>query len=181
MLGKSIVLLGAESTGKTTLAHALAARFSLPLCPEYVRTYLSNKKALGLISSEGELSKDEVPSIAIGQIALEDTVLNNTSDAAILDTSLLMTYVYARYYFKENYFWLRNALVKRLSLYQYHFLLVPDIPFIADPQRGTERNRLEVHQMLIHFLHEMDISYITLKGEHENRLQEASQTILSFL
>ena len=32
-----VVLFGAESTGKSTLAERLAARFSAPWAPEYVR------------------------------------------------------------------------------------------------------------------------------------------------
>ena len=39
-----VCLHGAESTGKSTLARKLAARFACPAVPEYGRTYAEGKK-----------------------------------------------------------------------------------------------------------------------------------------
>ena len=40
---KKIVIIGPESTGKSTLCEALAKHYNTNWCPEYARQYLSKK------------------------------------------------------------------------------------------------------------------------------------------
>ena len=64
----NVAVLGAESTGKTTLCRDLAAHFASPWVPEYMRTYLQAKWDNEQLTCTWE---DLLP-IAQGQIELEN-------------------------------------------------------------------------------------------------------------
>jgi len=61
---KKIVIIGPESTGKTTLSEELAKHFNTISCPEYAREYLSQN---GINYNYYDLLK-----IAQGQLVMED-------------------------------------------------------------------------------------------------------------
>ncbi|MGI8950056.1 MAG: AAA family ATPase [Chitinophagaceae bacterium] len=61
---KKIVIIGPESTGKSTLSAQLAEYFNTIWCPEYAREYLTKHGK--------EYSYDNLLTIAKGQLALED-------------------------------------------------------------------------------------------------------------
>ena len=61
---KKIVILGPESTGKSTLCEQLALHFNTLSCPEYARQFLSEN---GL-----KYNYDSLLTIAKGQLTLED-------------------------------------------------------------------------------------------------------------
>ena len=64
---KKIVIIGPESTGKTTLCEQLAAHYKTCWCPEFAREYLVEK---GKDYTYGDLLN-----IAHGQVELEYTML----------------------------------------------------------------------------------------------------------
>src|SRR5437868_9108908 len=61
---KKIVIIGPESTGKSTLCEQLAAHYNTLWCPEYAREYL--------LKNGTNYSFDDLLTIAKGQIALEE-------------------------------------------------------------------------------------------------------------
>ena len=61
---KKIVIIGPESTGKTTLSEELAKHFNAIFCPEYAREYLLQN---GIRYNYSDLIR-----IAQGQLAMED-------------------------------------------------------------------------------------------------------------
>ena len=69
-----VVITGAESTGKTTLAQALANYYSEPWTGEFVREYVDQL--------ERELQPKDLEAIARGQFATEDAKLEQTSQVA---------------------------------------------------------------------------------------------------
>ena len=71
-----VCLTGAESTGKTELAKALARHFSAVLVPEYSREYS--------LARQNALSYSDVGPIAHGQMEREDAAVG--SHLIILDT-----------------------------------------------------------------------------------------------
>ncbi len=76
-----IVVFGTESTGKTTLAQALAAHFREPWSPEFVREFWDLKA--------GKISGADLGTIALGQMANEDRAAARARRAVFLDTDLL--------------------------------------------------------------------------------------------
>lgn len=83
----SVCLFGPESTGKTTLARALATAFKTVFVPEYGRFYC---EAFG-----NECDTDDLRAIVRGQRALQDAGRRKAKTLLILDTDVVMTSVWA--------------------------------------------------------------------------------------
>jgi len=84
---KSFVIVGPESTGKTTLAKTLAQEYNTFWVPEYARKYLSE-----LDRPYGE---NDLNAIAKGQLDLEDKFLNRGEHILFFDTNLLVIKVWS--------------------------------------------------------------------------------------
>ena len=93
---KRVCVFGPESTGKSTLAKALAEYFRSVCVPEYARTYLEAKQALARVATdtlapEVELDEHDFLAIARGQIASEEALARRSSGVLIADTDPLLT------------------------------------------------------------------------------------------
>src|ERR1044072_1792559 len=85
-----VCLVGAESTGKTTLASALAEHFGTVWVPEYGREYSERK-----LAEEGgyDFRTDEFAHIAARQCEMEDEAARRANRILICDTDAFATSV----------------------------------------------------------------------------------------
>ena len=165
---KRIVLTGAESTGKSTLAKSLSKHYCAPWSKEFAREYVDS---LGR-----DLMAKDIETIARGQLALEDAAAKKAQGIVIHDTNIVSTILYADYYFGAALDW-ANAIVpeRRYSLY---LLCSPDIPWVADPgQRVSSNARALLHQLFTARMEKYDLPYQQISGSHTNRLKEAIEAI----
>lgn len=84
---KRICIIGGESTGKTTLAKALAKVFDTTFVPEYARTVIEE--------NGGSLDLSDYERIAFGQKALNDTLLPTANKVIFHDTDFLTTKIWS--------------------------------------------------------------------------------------
>ena len=149
-----VAILGAESTGKTTLCRDLAAHFGCPWVPEYMRTYLQAKWD----NEQLTCTWDDLLPIAQGQIELENKLAaqaaqNSNSSYLFCDTSLFELMVYSHWYYDNC----PDALTKAALTHHYDLILLTDIdtPWVADDLRDSPHQRDEIsayfaHQLTIH-------------------------------
>ena len=158
-----VVLTGSESTGKTTLAERLAARYGVAWGAEFVREYA--------VAKGTPLDAADVEPIARGQIALEDRARADAARAGdglvVLDTDLLSTAVYARHYYGACPPWIERAVRERRA--DLYLLCVPDVPWVADPQRDRPRARDEMHALFAAKLVEIGATSVEVRGEWKER------------
>lgn len=138
---RRVVLTGGESTGKTTLARDLAARWKTAWAPEAAREVA--------LARPGGLGPEDVPVIARGHVRLADEASRAASEAGralvFLDQDLLSTVVYARHYYGSCPAWIeRLALERRGDLY---LLCLPDLPWESDGVRDRPSARDAVHAL----------------------------------
>lgn len=165
---KRIVLIGAESTGKSTLAKALAEHFNAPLSNEYVRHYVDQVQR--------ELSAEDLTPIARGQLAAEDVACAAAKDLVIHDTNILSSIIYAKHYFGISLDWVDHAFAERD--YTLYLLCLPDIPWIADDgQRESPESREQLHTIFKATLDELDLPYVEIGGSAEARISSAIAAI----
>lgn len=161
-----IVLIGAESTGKSTLAAQLASRLGLPLTREYARLYVERVAR--------PLGADDVEPIAKGQLAEEDRF--GEVPVVLHDTNLLSTLIYARHYYAFAPQWLEEAL--RTRPYDLYLFCQPDIPWLADEgQRDSEVARAQLHQAFDAELRSRHATIVRIEGGADERLALALSAV----
>jgi NadR type nicotinamide-nucleotide adenylyltransferase len=161
-----IVLTGPESTGKTTLARELAALYDTPWSAEYAREYASTRASLGL---------EDVEAIARGQIVNEDRATLAARDLVILDTDLVSTAVYSRFYYATVAEWIARAAAERLG----DLYLMPDleVPFVPDTVRDSADARPALHQSFVDELSRLGARVVRVGGSLNDRRAQARAAI----
>lgn len=168
---QKIVLLGAECTGKSTLAMALAHHFQTRFVPEYMRTYLQNKPAQYICQYD-----DLVP-IACGQIHSENMAYTQAVRYLFCDTSLILLKVYSEYYFGAC----PDFITQTIPKLHYDYILLTDnigISWQPDEQRDLPHGHNIIRQNIIKQLEYYQLPYHTVSGTTQQRLQQV-QHILS--
>ena len=158
-----VAILGAESSGKSTLAEALAARYGTVWVPEYLREFVDTR---GRVPFES----DQYP-IARTQLEREDAAAARATRFLFCDTTPLMTALYSRQYWGR----VDPQLARLDSRHDYALTLVtaPDSPWEPDGlQRESEEVRQQVHRMLLDTLAARAIPYILLEGELAQRMRQ---------
>ncbi len=166
-----VAILGAESSGKSILAEALAARYDTVWVPEYLREFVETHQRVP--------RAEEQILIATTQIQREKETAQRAKTWLFCDTSPVMTAVYSRHYFKRT-----DAALEQLEQsHTYDFTLVtaPDFPWSADGlQRDSSAVRQQIHEELLGILDERGIPFLLVEGSLAKRVEQVQFT-LSFL
>lgn len=168
---RRVVLIGSESTGKTTLAERLAQHYGVDWVPEFVRDYAAQKN--------GVLTFDDHGPIARGQIALEEErrarAIACAAPLLLQDTDLLSTAVYCAHYYGNCPTWIADtARERRPDLY---LLLDIDIPWQQDPQRDRGDLRSEMHALFLDAVRRSGVPYTLISGDRDSRFAMAQHAI----
>lgn len=173
---KRICLVGVESSGKTTLAQALAQYYQTIWIPEYGREYWQGRR---YIPDAQIWHTYEFIQIAKGQIQWEDDLAMKANRLLIADTDALATHVWHRRYLGYASSWVEQIADSRD--YDLYILTVPDFEFVQDGTRESEAIRLQMHNWFLEVLQNKGKSYITVSGTPQQRLETAIATITPLL
>ncbi len=187
MSAERVVLVGAESTGKTTLARdlcdALRARggafANTRWVPEYGRDYTVEKLAReggadGRMEALVWTTADFV-AIAREQNALEARAARETGPVLICDTDTLATAIWHERYLGAHSAEVEALVITRPSLYllTHH----DDVPFEADAIRDGERFRAWMTEAFVQRLRGTGHTLVTVRGSREARVAAALRVI----
>ena len=167
---KRVCLLGAESTGTTTMTAALAERFATVWVPEYGREYSVPKDARG-----DAWTTDEFVMIARRQQALEDELARDANRILFCDTDALTTAM-----FHEQYMGSRAPEVEAIArsrTYDLTFLTADDFPWVDDGTRASPVARARMQRRFEEELRARLEPVVELRGSHEARLVAAISAI----
>ena len=109
---RRIVFIGAECTGKSTIARAVAEHFGDPCSDEYVRQYVEQL--------DRSLDESDLEPIAQGQIRLEDDAYAKAARYVFHDTNLLSTILYAEHYFYTSIHWVDERFTSKIAAQAAH-------------------------------------------------------------
>ena len=160
---RRIAILGAESTGKSTLAAQLAAHYGTPWVPEYLREFVDTH---GRTPHEGDQY-----GIARTQLERENQAAARAGRFLFCDTTPLMTAVYSRVYWGR----VPPELLALEAAHDYALTLVaaPDSPWVADGlQRVSEQERERVHRLVLATLDERQIPFVLVEGDLPRRMRQ---------
>ena len=165
---KRVAILGAESSGKSTLAHALAVHYNTLWVPEYLREFVDTQAR---VPDES----DQYP-IARTQMERENAAYAKASRFLFCDTTPAMTALYSRWYWGRVDAQL--ALLERHHDYAFTLVTAPDNPWQADGlQRESEEVRQTIHVQVIELLHDRAIPYLLVSGSLHQRMLQAGRLI----
>lgn len=159
---RRVALLGGESSGKTTLAQALAAALGTAWVPEYGRELW--------LQFERTLTIDELVAVARRQVALEDAAAARLhhGEWLVCDTTPLTTLQYALHDHGAAPPEL-HALAQRR--YDLTVLCAPDFGFVQDGARRDEGFRAQQHTWTLARLAEQGVQPLVALGAVDARLQ----------
>lgn len=171
-----VVVLGAESTGSTTLAAALAAHLGTTWVPEYGREHSETREG-GL---DTPWRSDEFDLIVDRQIALEQHALRQApAPVLVCDTDVLATALWHERYVGTVADRLhRAAAVHRPLLY---VLTGDEIPFVQDGMRDGEHIRHDMQQRFRDVLAAQDVPWLEVRGDVPSRVGAAASALVPLL
>ncbi|GAC1411706.1 MAG: hypothetical protein NVSMB64_21650 [Candidatus Velthaea sp.] len=172
-----IVLGGAESTGKTTLARVLAARFDVPWVEEYGREYTLEKYREGMATDAWEPA--EFVHIACEQQRREDAAAGSLPRCVIADTDAFMTAIWYERYLgvpPPRADWPADSARRRIYL-----IPEPDVPFVQDEIRDGETLRAWMHDRTLAELASRGAEAIVLRGGYDERTATAIAAVKRLL
>lgn len=169
---RRVVVLGAESTGSTTLAAALAEHFATNWVPEYGREH-SETRAGGLTAP---WRADEFDLIVDRQIAAEDTARRRAPRPMIIcDTDVLATALwFERYVGGRSQSLYDRAAAHPPALY---VLSGDEIGFVQDGMRDGEHLRTAMQQRFRAELAAQPVPWLEVRGTVGERVAAAAPRI----
>ncbi|MCH5600026.1 AAA family ATPase [Niabella ginsengisoli] len=206
---KKIVIIGPESTGKSTLCEQLAQHYGTVWCPEYAREYL--------LKNGTNYTFEDLAEIAKGQLNLEETFIErvrktgrrkdgkkdsgsvNTSSKlpdfqtsglsdyptsqlpVFLDTDMYVMKVWCEFVFGRCHQFILDEIVTRK--YDLYLLCNTDLPWTKDELREYPdfETRETLFKMYKDLLINQSTPWVEIKGNNEQRLQMAIAATEQFL
>lgn len=196
---KKIVIIGPESTGKSTLCEQLAQHYNTLWCPEFAREYL--------LTHGTDYNYDDLLQIAKGQLAMEEEYVQMlmksvspkigklgssattisfglsdlpTSGLLFIDTDMYVMKVWCEFVFNKCHNWILEQITERK--YDLYLLCNTDIPWVKDELR--EYPDLENRQKLYHIYKDIMVNqstpWVEISGSYEERLEKAILIINKF-
>ena len=159
---RKIAILGPESTGKSTLAVALANHFNTLWVPEFARDYI------GGLNRPYDYA--DVLQCARGQRDWEEQQLCKTSGPVFFDTEMINLHIWLKEKFGNSPDWILGDIRKR---YDFYLLTTPDLPFVADPLRENPDRREYFFNLYKKALEALDIHFGLVTGQDEARFKSA--------
>jgi NadR type nicotinamide-nucleotide adenylyltransferase len=155
-----ICLTGPESTGKSELAARAERELGATWVREYAREYAEQ--------CDRDLTADDVEPIARGQIAREDAA---RGPLVLLDTDLISTVVYARYYYGSCPAWIEEEARRRKA--GLYLLLDTDSAWKPDPARDAGGDaREDLFDAFRAALDEFETRWEIVSGDWEARWEQ---------
>lgn len=159
-----IAFTGPESSGKSTLAAWCSEFFSLPLAPEFARSYLESAPAYQF---------EDLLKIAQGQVALWP------DGNLVADTELHVIQIWSQEKYKQVDPLILNALQQQK--FDHYFLCSPDIPWEADPLRENPLDRDRLFDVYRKELMAYQRPLTVLSGDLQSRQELIKVTISSLM
>lgn len=166
-----VVVIGAESTGTTTVAETLAAHYQTIWVPEFGRTYSEGKR----YKSALQWDTSEFTFVAEQQNRMEDELAYQANRVLICDTDCFAVRVW-----HEHYLGFMSPEIDKLCAGRpshLYLLTDTDIPFVQDGTRSDQHVTQTMHERFVEELTEHNKQFAVLSGSVEERKLAAVEAV----
>ncbi len=166
---KRVCLLGGESTGKTTLARALASVYDTVWNPEFGRPYTEIGR-----NPDAPWTSDEFTTIARIQCWYEDCLAESARRVLFCDTDAFTTKLFHQVYLGSP-----TDVFDDLAARNYDLFLVCglDVPWRHDGIREFDDQREWMHERYLERARVSGSPWVLLEGPHETRLSASRAAV----
>jgi len=174
---QKIVVLGPESTGKSTLCEQLAKHYGVVDCKEYARQYLHENGT--------KYNFEDLLTIAKGQLTLENEaiqkaeqqLIDTAKNKIIIDTDMYVMKVWCEYVFNNCHTYILDQIHSRK--YDLYLLCDIDLPWSPDEMREypDEKPRQELFAIYKDILINQNTPWGIVSGAGDERTQNAIKLI----
>ncbi|HZK62790.1 MAG TPA: AAA family ATPase [Puia sp.] len=171
---KKVVVIGPESTGKSTLCEQLAGHYHTGWVPEYARKYLTE---LGR-----PYNYDDLLTIARGQVQSETDMLKNCRGKILfIDTDMYVMKVWCEFVFGKCHSYILDQIVERS--YDLYLLCNTDLPWTRDKLREYPDpvNRNKLFRMYKDLMINQHTPWVEISGLDEERFRQGVHTVEGLL
>lgn len=181
---KKIVVIGPESTGKSTLCSQLAGYYNTLWCREYAREYL--------LKHGMEYTYNNLLEIAKEQAALEDRVAaaaienyqsgsQTGSPLLFIDTDMYVMKVWCEFVFDRCHQWIIDQIIVRR--YDLYLLCNTDLPWIKDELREypDPRTRERLYRIYKDIMVNQNTPWVEISGGYDERFERAKNAVKKLL
>lgn len=163
-----IAIVGPESTGKSTIAQAVARNFNTVCVPEFAREYCKNL--------HNQYTQQDEVNMYYGQIALEDTLIPLAfNNILICDTTILTVKIWCDHLFGDTPQEVKDEIQQRP--YDLYLLMDIDLPWEEDPLRDFPEQREHFMEVWKQELNQLNARYAIISGLGVERFENALQSI----
>jgi NadR type nicotinamide-nucleotide adenylyltransferase len=176
---KKIVIIGPESTGKSTLCEQLSKHYHCSWVKEYARDYLLKNGTDYTFENLLDVAKCqiEIEENAVRNININSSCTTIKNELLIIDTDMQVLKVWCEFVFNQCHHWILNTIAERK--YDLYLLCNIDLPWVKDELR--EYPDLAVREKLYHhykdILINQSVPWANISGLHQERLNTAISCI----
>jgi HTH-type transcriptional regulator, transcriptional repressor of NAD biosynthesis genes len=163
---KKVVIMGTESSGKSTLTKKLAQTFNTNYVEEYGRTYCETVKPAD------EFTVEDFEDIAIIHNENIEKAIKESNQILFVDTEAITTKLFGVLYLPEFKSQFIDEVINKQK-FDLYLLLEPDIPWVDDGTRDFPDKRKEHFDMIVAELESRGIEYFRISGEYSKRFDKA--------
>ena len=183
-----VVIIGPESTGKSTLCELLAQHYNTQWCPEFAREFL--------LTHGTDYTFDDLLFVAKGQLAMEDEYVSSMvngqwsnkndqhpethsplttrhSSFLFIDTDMYVMKVWCEFVFRKCHRFILDQIIERK--YDLYLLCNTDLPWTPDELREYPDPETRHKLFLIYkdILINQNTPWVEVAGLDPDRLQNA--------
>ena len=182
---KKIVILGPESTGKSTLCEQLAQHYETMWCPEFAREYL--------LTNGTNYEYEDLLTIARGQLALEDEYSSTLERNSLpmmeegghlplfIDTDMYVMKVWSEFVFGKCHRFILDQIGERK--YDLYLLCNTDLPWVEDELREYPdlHTRKKLYSIYKDIMVNQPVPWVDISGDYDDRLRKGIAAIDTLL
>ena len=179
---KKVVVVGPESTGKSTLCDKLAEYYKTIWVREYAREYLlangTNYSFENLLDvAKGQLAGEEKGIEEIKRIQNNTTATGNKHSLLFIDTDMYVMKVWCEFVFDKCHPWILDQITKRK--YDLYLLCNIDLPWVKDILREYPdlASRQQLYNIYKSILSNQSVPWVEISGNYDERLQKAIHAV----